>query len=117
MSTRPSDPRGWRLLPYEGHEDQPHWAIFRQWVKCGERSDYAWVDVSPPLQPHETGASGEITRVILAPRHQGIYLNMPIKSWPVHVYILEVPPELDGASEVPADATRIKAWGLLENRQ
>ena len=116
MSTHRSDPQGWRLTPYEGHEDQAHWATFCKWVACGDRNDYAWVVVSPPLMPRETGVSTEIGKAIVAPRHQGVYLNRPIQQWPVHVYLLSVPVELEDADEVPPDAASIKAWALLDEK-
>ena len=114
MSTHRSDPLGWRLSPYEGNEEQPHQAIFRHWVKSGERDDYAWVDISPPLLPHEIGVPGGLERVIVAPRQQGVHLDRAISQWPVHVYLLSAPADLGDASDLPADALKIKAWALLD---
>jgi hypothetical protein len=86
-------------------------------VKCGERSDYAWVDISPPLSSRETGISADIAKVILAPRHQGTYLNEVVPRWPIHVYLLSVPLELDDFDEIPPDSVKVSAWALLVSEQ
>jgi hypothetical protein len=82
----------------------------------GERSDYAWVDIEPPLQPQQTGISMPLTRVIVAPRHQGTYLDQEPGDWPIYVYFLTTPEDLLDSDIVLAAAVQIRAWGLLTGR-
>jgi hypothetical protein len=113
VSTRRSSIGGWLLAPLESARTVEHRARLRRWVHCGERFDYAWVDVDPVLDPTETGISTTLDRVLLAPRHEGVYLDEPRDDWPIHVYLLTTPEELVDSEEVPADAVRIRAWALL----
>jgi hypothetical protein len=66
------------------------------------------------LLPHEIGVPGGLERVIVAPRQQGVHLDRAISQWPVHVYLLSAPADLGDASDLPADALKIKAWALLD---
>lgn len=112
MSTRHSEPRGWLLVPYEGQQEQTP-AIFRRWIECGDRSDYAVVDFRPPLEPTATGVSEPLAQGIVAPRHEGDNLKNKRDRWPIHVYVLSAPSELQDADVVPPDALRIRLWALL----
>jgi len=113
VGTGPAGSRGWTIRAFENESAQSHQAVFRSWAVCGERRDYAWVDLLPPLAPSETGAPVSLTRVLLAPRHEGIRLTEPPKEWPIHVYVLSVPETLVDAEEVPPDIVKIRLWAIL----
>ncbi|MBW3634820.1 MAG: hypothetical protein KY456_17510 [Chloroflexi bacterium] len=114
-STRSSDPEGWLIKPAEAPElARLHRAHFRGWVTCGERDDYAWVYLDPPFLPTDSGISDSLETVLLAPRHQGVFLNGTEMRWPVHVYLLTAPPDLYLATDIPPDALKIRLWGVLE---
>lgn len=113
MSTPRSRTRGWQIAPVDEPTPRRHEAILRRWVRCGERFDYAWVDIVPPLEPEESGISAALDHVLLAPRHEGFYLDQEPPEWPVHVYVLSAPDELIDSAEVPPDAVTIKLWALL----
>jgi hypothetical protein len=108
-----SGARGWLLTAYESAANLQHRAVLLGWVRCGERSDYAWVDLDPPLKPAETGISMPLTRVVIAPRHEGVYLDQTEAQWPIHVYLLTTAAELLDHAEVAPDSFKIQAWGLL----
>ena len=67
----------------------------------------------PPMLPSDSGIPDTLERVLLGPRHEGVFLNDADIEWPVHVYVTTAPPVLDGASEIPPDALKIRIWGLL----
>ena len=112
MSTRHSEPRGWLVVPYEGQQEQTP-AVFRRWIECGERSDYAAVEFMPPLEPAATGVPEPLAHGILAPRHEGDNLKNLGDRWPIHVHVLSAPAELADAQVVPPDALKIRLWALL----
>ena len=88
---------------------------FIKWVTCGERKDYMWVDLAPPLSPGEAAKVEELRRVMLAPRRAGTTLDLPIK-WPIDVYVCTVnAAKSDAPANVsPGDVT-IRHWAVLSS--
>lgn len=115
MSTPGSNPIGWQLRPYENHLAAPHRALFHRWVTVGQRNDYAYVSLDPPLHPSESGISESLERVVLGPRHEGVRLDQFGATWPVHVYLLTAAPEAAEGGTIPADGLKIRGWALLES--
>ena len=90
-------------------------------ARCGERTDWLWVEATPPL---EIGTPGWLPGmrglptlrvldvVAIAPRHLGASLETG--PWPVHVYVCEAKaPETRLAAEfAPADVA-IGYWGTV----
>jgi hypothetical protein len=74
----------------------------------GQRTDWAWATVEPPLLL----GSAEHATVALGARHQGPNVWEPVE-WPVHVYVCTTDPALHGRDTVDQDALSIKAWGML----
>lgn len=114
-STLRSSVAGWLLRLFDGEEPTTHVARFVSWVRCGERTDYAWVELEPPLaRLDERG--GAVGLAVLAPRHEGVRLDEQVTSSPIHVMILAAPDELARNDVVPPDSLSIAAWATIENR-
>jgi Immunity protein Imm1 len=82
-------------------------------VGSGDRRDYLWVRLDPPLAAGEAG-NEEIELVLLAPRHEGHPLAAPLDE-PVHVYVCTV---RGATTDVPAQIepgdVEIRHWGILD---
>jgi hypothetical protein len=104
---------GWVLRLFDVETPTMHVARFISWMRCGERNDYAWVELDPPLARLEPGRE-PIGLAVLAPRHEGIRLNEPIAESPVHVMVLAAPDEIAREEVVPPDALSIVAWATIE---
>jgi hypothetical protein len=80
-------------------------------VQIGDRTDHAWARLSPPvpLSPHSWS---ETDHVILGARHQGFDVWSPT-TWPMHVFISTVSPELADRSVFDSADATIARWGLL----
>jgi hypothetical protein len=75
----------------------------------GERSDWAWATLDPPLFV----AGKERSRVLLGARHQGDTVWPTQGRWPMHVGVCA---PKDGATvddSLRAEDVTIGAWGLL----
>ena len=82
-------------------------------VTCGEREDYLWVRLSPPIAPGKAANEEELGYVLLAPRHEGQPLALPIDD-PVHVHVCTVSGVTTEAPlEIDAINVEIRHWGLL----
>ena len=83
-------------------------------VKCGERDDYWWARITPPLERGEAGNPEPLEVVLLAARHVGDRLDsLPVTS-PVHVYVCTVKGLLaDTPPEVDPKNVDIRHWGVL----
>jgi hypothetical protein len=101
------------LTPYEGNERPEHRARFRRWVRCGERFDYAWVDLIPEIGIEGFGIREGVSAAVIGPRHEQVFLDAEDQQWPVHVYVLSPPDELADSDFLPSDAMKIRAWALL----
>ena len=80
---------------------------------CGERRDYVWVRLDPPIAPGEVANDEELDLVLLAPRHNGHPLTVPVAE-ATHVYVCRVagyptdlPPEID------PNEVEILHWGVV----
>jgi len=75
----------------------------------GERTDWAWADLDPPLE-----VNGEFrARVLLGARHQGGSVWSEPERWPIHVYVCLAKPGAETRDRLaPADVT-IQYCGLL----
>ena len=114
MSTDPSRPVGWLLRPAE-NDDAP--AVAARWlrsVRCGERDDYALVELDPAVQPQDSGATQVLRHVVLAPRHQGVNLTASA-ACPIHVYVASLPDSLRDAASIRPEELTIRIWGILTN--
>ncbi len=82
-------------------------------VACGERDDYLWVRLDPPLEPGEAANAARLDHVLLAPRHEGHPLTIPIEE-PVHVNVCTV---RDATTDVPPRIhpgdVEIRHWGIV----
>jgi len=93
---------------------QRHLTVLKT-ARSGERTDWLWVRVDPPLEvgPHRwltTTLSMEVAA--LAPRHVGVTLDQG--PWPAHVYICRAKdPATTMAAEFAPDEISIEYWGLV----
>ena len=80
-------------------------------VQIGNRTDHAWARLSPPvpLSPHRWT---QTDHVILGARHQGFDVWSPT-TWPLHVFISTVSPELADRLVFDSAEVTIARWGLL----
>lgn len=84
-------------------------------ARCGERTDWLWVRLEPPLEvgPHRwlrTTLSLDVAA--MAPRHVGTTLDEG--PWPAHVYICRAKePATTMATEFTPDDISIEYWGLV----
>ncbi|HUK76522.1 MAG TPA: hypothetical protein VL117_02870, partial [Thermoleophilia bacterium] len=79
-------------------------------VACGERNDYIWARLIPPL---ETARRELLDIVLLAPRHVGFSLADSLAD-PMHVYVCTVSgstPELPDV--VAPEAIDVRYWAVL----
>lgn len=82
-------------------------------VRCGERADYSWVRIEPPIERGEAGNHDRIEVALLAPRHEGYPLESPV-SEPVHVYVCSVRNISDQLpAEVAVEDVIIRHWGII----
>ena len=84
-------------------------------ARCGERTDWVWVRVEPPLEvgPHRSlGATLLLDMVAIAPRHMGSSLEDG--PWPVSVYVCRAKAdETLLAAEFAPDDISIEYWGIV----
>jgi hypothetical protein len=82
-------------------------------VVSGERRDYLWVRVDPPIAAGEAANKDQLAFVLLAPRHDGHPLTVPVLE-PVHVYVCTVRgATTDVPSEVDPSDVEIRHWGIV----
>ena len=82
-------------------------------VKCGDRSDYVWVRLDPAIAAAEVGNEEELRYVLLAPRHEGHPLIVPVAE-PTHVYVATVrDARADCPSEIDPRQVEIRHWGIV----
>lgn len=112
MSTHSSKPDAWLIRPSENPKAVAHVATRIRWIECGDRNDYALVELVPPLDPIETGDADLLTLVVLAPRHSGFNLRAD-PTFPLDVYVTTLPELLKDATVVPPDALKIRLWATL----
>lgn len=88
-----------------------------QMVASGSRSDYAWVRLDPPISPGEAANAEELEYVLLAPRHQGHPLAVPVTR-PIHVYVCT---QRNAGSDlshfIDPDDVIVRHWGILAPSQ
>ena len=94
----------------------PREVTFTKAVHCGERDDYVWVRIEPPLKANELATNTDIEVALLAPRHEGGSLLAP-NSWPVHVYVCRTRRTPIGSASVPPDDVQILNWGILHEER
>lgn len=82
-------------------------------VRCGDRNDYAWCEISPPLEGWKFGRRVPLGRVLLAPRFAGDTL-FPDPTKPCHVYVAISSSGIDAGASIAPDDVKIIAWGLLD---
>lgn len=82
-------------------------------VTCGQRDDYVWVRLDPPLEPGEAANKERIEIALLAPRHEGASLAVPVVA-AVSVYVCTL---RAGHGQLPAvvrvDDVAIRHWGVV----
>ena len=82
-------------------------------VTCGERRDYLWVRLDPPIAPGEAANDQELESVLLAPRHEGHPLTVPVVE-ATHVYVCRVPGvSQDLPPKVDPTDVEILHWGIV----
>ncbi len=85
-----------------------------KFVACGERKDYAWVRLEPPLEPDTAGNPERLDVVLLAPRHVGENLTNPVGS-ELHVYVCTVKAgTADLPDQIAPDDVVILHWAVLD---
>lgn len=105
------------FLSAEGENDDlrdPHACWRRQRLRDNVRDDYLLVDTMPPIPGQKYGLGDkDISRLILASRHQGVTL-FPVTEWPAHVYVFRILDEalLEQAIFQP-DQVEMIAWGII----
>jgi hypothetical protein len=82
-------------------------------VEWGERRDYLWVAVNPPIAPGEAANAEELSFVLLAPRHQDHPLSIPVRD-PTHVHVCRVRGATTGVpARVNPEEVEILHWGIV----
>jgi hypothetical protein len=82
-------------------------------VKCGERRDFFWVRLDPPIAPGEAANREELDSVLLASRHEGHPLTVPVAE-ETHVYVCRIPGATgDLPPEVDPSEVEILHWGIV----
>lgn len=91
----------------------PREVEFLGFATCGKRDDYVWGRLDPPLEPGEAANKERIDVVLLAPRHEGETLVVPLTA-PVHVYVCTVRTSEGGLpAAVRVEDVIIRHWGVL----
>jgi hypothetical protein len=81
-----------------------------QRVDDGGAPDKLLVEIDPSAPGNLYKYTGDLSRVVLAPRHKGVTLYPQVSEWPCHVHICV--PKGDGTwTEGPFE---IADWGVLE---
>jgi hypothetical protein len=90
-------------------------------ARCGERTDWLWVAVDPPLDygprgwlpgMHGLPTPSNVDVLALAPRHLGASLETG--PWPVHVYVCRAKvDETRLAAEFSPDDVAVEYWGTV----
>jgi len=104
---------GW-LDPFdvEGPNERRRVEVLKT-VACGERRDYVWARLLPPLAPGAIAGEGILEVVLLAPRHAGYVLKSPL-SEAVHVYVCSVPGvESELPDDVAPESVEVEFWGVV----
>ena len=104
---------GW-LTPFDTESPYaPRRVDLLHLVTCGERRDYAWVRVDPPIAPGEAANEKQLDYLLLAPRHEGQPLALPVDV-PVHVHVCTVRGATTEAPlEIDASDVEIRHRGIL----
>jgi hypothetical protein len=90
-----------------------HWL---QSVRCGDRDDYGWVQLVPPILPGQAANTDTLEVVLLAPRHKGKTLTgRPVEA-DIHVYVCSAPRGRGFPAVVSPEDVTIRHWGLLRPR-
>jgi hypothetical protein len=71
------------------------------------------VEIDPPFPGYVYGLAHDLSRVVLAPRHQGSRLAPNISEWPCRVHIC-LPKEGGDFKNGPF---RILDWGIIEQQE
>ena len=103
----------------ESYDHEPPLARRRLTVisaaSCGERTDFRWVHVDPPLEvgPHRwLAAKLVLDTVAIAPRHVGGTLASG--PWPLHVYVCRAKTaDTLLSTSFGADDISIEYWGTI----
>lgn len=82
-------------------------------MACGERRDYLWVRLDPPIARGEAGNDDELDVALLAPRHDAHPLSVPVTE-ATHVYVCRVAGSpTDCPPEVDPNEVEILHWGIV----
>ena len=87
--------------------------VLSKTVQCGDRSDYYWATLNPPISREKLGIGEDLKQVLLAPRFAGDSIDQAAET-SIHVYICTVESDQFGAQEISPDDVRIVNWALLE---
>lgn len=83
-------------------------------ASIGERTDWAWVVLDPPLEVDGRSRS----RVLLGARHQGDSVWSEPERWPMHVYVCLPESGEEPGTQFTRDQVTNRYWGLLhQNRE
>lgn len=102
----------WLFRQFDTNDDETSYRLgFSHWVRCGERTDFAVVEV---LDRYERRGR-EYDWALLAARHVGVDLrSLTTQDVPAHVHLLSTPADLRDAQEVdPATLSR-EFWLTVE---
>jgi hypothetical protein len=78
-------------------------------ASIGQRTDWAWAVLDPPLDVGGTTRR----RVLLGARHQGDSVWSEPERWPIHVYVCLTDQDDETTEHFARDAVTIQYWGLL----
>lgn len=93
-------------------EETPFRFRFLRWVRCGDRDDFAAIEI---VDPWANSQGVFVSRAFLAARHVGVDLRaLGDGDIPAHVHILLTAPEMLDAIEIDANSFRRDAWATIE---
>jgi hypothetical protein len=78
-------------------------------ASIGERTDWAWAVLHPPLVVDGQRRS----RVLLGTRHRGNSVWSEPKRWPVHVYVCLAGSDDEASNHFTREEVTNQYWGLL----
>lgn len=82
-------------------------------AQVGDRTDYIWARIDPPIQPGEVTTDEPIDLALIAGRHQGYPLSIPVQQ-ETHVYVC-VPRARSNrlAPKLAGDEVINHHWGII----
>jgi hypothetical protein len=79
-------------------------------ASIGERADWAWVLLDPPLE-----VDGQLrSHALLGARHQGDSVWSEPERWPMHVYVCLPESDEETSRRFTRDQVKNRYWALLQ---